>query len=368
MLFARSCLRTFLLTVLVLLTVACFTHTNFSNESAEEIYPGYRWQKIGNDVYLHSRNDPFDGPVDGNSVVIINRSGVIVIDTHINPAAARAVVEKIREITTQPVTHVVNTHWHDDHTNGNYVYREAFPHCKIMAHSETLKKLKQEWPAQIELRRKSYASLTQEQVLAAAEKLQASDAMKAQTYRVFAGYIEALKPELNSLEPVYPDTLVDEKLVIDEQGRPVVLQWMGAGNTAGDLVAWLPNDKIVVTGDLLVAPIPYAFDSPMLAWKKTLTEIRQLPAKTIVPGHGKPMADFRYLDQVLNLLDETVNKVREAAAHGRSLDDLSSSVDLGLQQQLFTNGDVIYRHAWKTNYIDPGLKSAWTSLGFVLPE
>ncbi|MDH3756506.1 MAG: hypothetical protein OES93_01580, partial [Gammaproteobacteria bacterium] len=61
----------------------------------ESVYPGYTWLDLGDGIYLHSQSDPLSGPVDGNSVVVIGDAGVMVIDTHINPAVARAVIAKI---------------------------------------------------------------------------------------------------------------------------------------------------------------------------------------------------------------------------------------------------------------------------------
>ncbi len=73
--------------ILIALTVFFFP----APPSAESIFPGYEWRELVNGVYVHMREDPFAGPVDGNSTVIINDEDVFVIDTHINSAAARAV-------------------------------------------------------------------------------------------------------------------------------------------------------------------------------------------------------------------------------------------------------------------------------------
>ena len=63
--------------------------------TAGEVYPGYTWASPGNGVYLHSQDDALAGPVDGNSVVVSSEKGVLVVDTHINPAVARAVIDEI---------------------------------------------------------------------------------------------------------------------------------------------------------------------------------------------------------------------------------------------------------------------------------
>ncbi len=336
--------------------------------SVEKIYSGYTWQAVGDGIYVHTRNDPLAGPIDGNSTVIVNDEDVFVVDTHINPAAARAVISKIREITDNPVTYVVNTHWHDDHTNGNHAYRQAFPEAKIIAHHATLVSLEEEWEAMEDQRRSAYESVRGRDILGAAAEVEAEDPERAIGLRLFAGYRDALEPELSTMELVYPDFIFDKRMVFQRGGRTIVVQWMGRGNTDGDAVVWLPNDELVITGDLLVAPIPYAFDSPMVEWVGTLDQLAKLGAETIVPGHGAVQRDRRYLVQVASLLEATIAAVQDARAAGVGYDDLPDAVDLGAYERRFTGGDRMRTYAWRSYYYEPGLRSAWTSLGYPVPE
>lgn len=336
--------------------------------SSTEIHPGYVWQDLGSGIYLHTRRDPLAGPVDGNSVVIVNDADVFVVDTHIDPAAARAVIERIGSITDRPVTHVVNTHWHDDHVNGNHAYRQAFPGVRIVAHRATLASLEKEWEPMEAQRKAAYANVSPERIVAMADSIEAGDPDRATMFRVYAGYVEALKPELGSMELVYPDQVFDDSLRFDRSGRTIVVKWLGRGNTDGDAVVWLPENRVLVTGDLVVYPIPFAYDSPVSDWIETLDRLAAFPAVTIVPGHGPAQRGAGYIDQVRQLLDATVAAVRDAHDAGTELSDLQAVVDLTGQEQLFTEGDAMRRHAWHTYFITPGLNSAWASLGYELPE
>ena len=329
-------------------------------------YPGSTWTEIGDGIYLHASANPLAGPVDGNSVVIVGDSEVFVVDTHINPAAARAVVQKIESITDNPVTTVINTHWHDDHTNGNYVYRDAFPDARFVAHASTLEALREEWQAMEDGRREAYANVDAGTLLAMAEAQ--DDPARAVAYRVYAGYVGALKPELPTLELVYPDTVLQDVLEFRRGERRIVLQWLGRGNTDGDIVVHLPDDDLLITGDLLVAPVPFAFDSPMRDWVETLERVKAIGAGTVVPGHGAVQADDNYIDQVLALLTATLAAVRDAHDRGVSLDQLADEVDLGAFEMRFTGGDPEKTFAWNSYYLSPGLKSAWVSLGYPVPE
>lgn len=329
---------------------------------------GYAWQEVADGIYLHTRTDPLAGPVDGNSVVIVNDEDVFVVDTHINPAAARAVIARIREITDKPVSHVINTHWHDDHTNGNHAYREAYPEARFVAHRATVSSLQAEWRAMEDQRLEVYASVKDQDLTAAAEAEEAEDPERAMGIRLFAGYRDALLPELPGLELVYPDVVLDDDTSFQRGSRRIELRWMGRGNTDGDLVVWLPDDGVLVTGDMLVAPIPYAFDSPMVDWIATLEGVAELPAEVIIPGHGSLQRERSYLHRLIDLLERTVDAVREAHDRGVAYDALRESVDLTAHERQFTGGDSARLYAWRSYFLEPGLKSAWASLGYPVPE
>lgn len=335
---------------------------------AEEIYPGYTWQEVSDGIYLHSQNDPLAGPVDGNSTVIVNPDGVIVVDTHINPAVTRAVVAKINALTDTPVTHVINTHWHDDHTNGNYVYRRAFPDVKIIAHRNTLRDLREEWAPMEEQRREAYAGIDLDELQRVANDPAQAGTDTAIAYSVYHGYVAALRPELATLELEYPDTVFGESLSLNPAGRRIELRWLGRGNTDGDVVVWLPDDGVLITGDLLVFPIPFAFDSPMTDWIETLKRLAELQARIVIPGHGPVQRDAEYLHSVRALLHATVDAVRSAAEAGVTVDDLAEAVDLVEFRDRFAGDDATRRWAWQAYFVGPGLKSAWASLGHASPE
>lgn len=336
--------------------------------AGEELFPGYSWQPLGDGIYLHAQNQPLAAPVDGNTTVIVGRTAVMVIDTGINPAVARAVVAKIRSVTDRPVTHIVNTHWHDDHVNGNYVYKAAFPDATIIAHRETLKSLHEGWQEMEDGRREAYAGVDTDALREQAAGFEEAEPDKAIGYRLYAGYIDALRPELPTLGLVYPDTDFDERFEVDLGDRTVELRWLGEGNTAGDIVAWLPEEQFLITGDLLVAPIPFAFDAPMRKWPDTLNSLTAFKAKTIIPGHGPVQHDHEYLEQVSALVEHVVSEVRSAHDNGTAYENLAETVDLTSHRRQFTHDDVELDWAWQSWFVTPGLKSAWVALGYPLPE
>src|SRR4029079_15484986 len=88
-------------------------------------------------IFLFSRPGYGDVGLDGNSIVVTSRDGVLVFDTNGTPAASAAVLSEIRKLTTQPVRWIVNSHWHWDHWYGTESYQRAFPDVRIVAHEKT---------------------------------------------------------------------------------------------------------------------------------------------------------------------------------------------------------------------------------------
>jgi len=94
-------------------------------------------QPLGDSVYAIIRREPMGFAVNGNSLVIVCDSDVVVVDTDFTRDAANEVIAAIRRITPKPVRFVVNTHWPDDHVMGNQAYQDAFPGIQFIAHENT---------------------------------------------------------------------------------------------------------------------------------------------------------------------------------------------------------------------------------------
>ena len=90
----------------------------------------------------------------GNTTVIIGDREVFVVDSTYRPSLAREDIAQIRQWTDKPVRYLLNTHFHDDHNNGNKTYMDAFPSLAIVAQEETKKDMDLIDPGNIERRTK----------------------------------------------------------------------------------------------------------------------------------------------------------------------------------------------------------------------
>ena len=128
-------------------------------------------------------------------------------------------------------------------------------------------------------------------------------------------------------------------LRIDLGGRTVELRHLARGNTKGDMLMWLPEERILATGDIVVAPTPYGFFSYPKSWAGVLRELKSFGARTIVPGHGDVMTDTAYLDLLAETMDLVASQVDAQARAGKSLEETRAAMDWSAVEPRFTGGD-----------------------------
>jgi glyoxylase-like metal-dependent hydrolase (beta-lactamase superfamily II) len=150
--------------------------------------------------------------------------------------------------------------------------------------------------------------------------------------------------EFKNTTQLAPNVVFDDTLDIDLGDRQVQIWHLGPGNTAGDTIVFLPAEKILVTGDLVVHPIPYFFGGFPADFPRTLRALAQIEARTIVPGHGEVLRGKDYIFRVAELL-ETVNLLIEKEINeGRTLEEAGQSVpgspDVRAWRRKFAGGDV----------------------------
>lgn len=320
---------------------------------------GYLWEEVGQGIYLSRAADPFAGPVDGNAVVLVNDRDVVLIDTHIDPAATRDMLRHVLEVTDKPISLVVNTHWHDDHVNGNAVVREAFPGAVFLAHRATLDSLRSQWREFEENRLANYRRVADVDFETEAQKVEETDPERAMSLRLYGQYRDALLPELPALELVYPDSTFADRVRLERGDRTIEIRHLGVGNTAGDAVVWLPVERVLISGDMVVHPVPYAYDVDFPAWIATLDRLLALSPRIVIPGHGSVQQGTDYVVRLQTLFRTILEAVGTAIAKGSDLDEIRDAVRLEQQAALFAGEDPEAKFAFETFFRKPAIESVW---------
>jgi cyclase len=231
-------------------------------------------QLLNGDVYLIS------GGAGSNSGAIVGKDGVIIVDTKVNAESGQGIIAEVAKITPKPITHVILTHSDGDHVNG----LAAFP--------------------------KGLTIIAQANCKVEMEKSQGTPMAAPADY----------------MPTKTVDT--DEKMTIDGV-RVELLHWAPA-HTSGDLVVYLPDQKIVFTGDLIASNQPYTLihlekNGSSAGWIKSVQGILALNADTFVPGHG----DLQTKAQVQDRLGRTIKRRDQIIAliqQGKSLDEIRQAL------------------------------------------
>ena len=300
--------------------------------------------RLADGVYEIEHEDAGDGFASGNTTVIIGDRQVFVVDSCFLPSAAREDIAQIRQWTDRPVSFLLNTHFHNDHNLGNRAYMDAFPALTIIAHVETKKDMDMFGPGSESREEKTTAFLQQMldtgktrdgRPLTVEEKTEVKDAL--------ARRLPVLE-ELKKVKFQSATLTFDHDFSVDIGNREVQIKFLGRGNTAGDAVAYLPKEKILIAGDLVVKPIPYIYDGYPSEWIQTMQNLGQLDADTIVPGHGPILHDKAYVFLIRDLLKSAVEqmdaKLRQTGpAMFRTLDEVKGAVDLTPFRQRFAGAD-----------------------------
>jgi glyoxylase-like metal-dependent hydrolase (beta-lactamase superfamily II) len=281
----------------------------------------------------------------GNVTVIEQRAGLVLVDSGGSPGAGRRVVELVRGLSSKPVVAVIVTHWHGDHPLGLAEILRAWPQARTIATRATQEHLRtprtMNTPATPDAARNAellqrYRGYAEYSAKMAAEAAGEADRRGwAQAERLFHQY--AL--DIDGALTLTTTESFGDRLLLDDERAPVEALFLGRANTDGDAVVWLPRQRVLVSGDLVVAPIPFGFGSYPGEWLAVLEGVRAHDFTVLVPGHGPPQRDRRYLDDLAALLRDVRAQVGALAAKGLSLDEVRAQVDLSAHRTRFTGGD-----------------------------
>jgi glyoxylase-like metal-dependent hydrolase (beta-lactamase superfamily II) len=248
---------------------------------------GYRIEELARGVYARIGSRPLDP----NSGIIVGEDGVILIDSSFSPTAAREIAADIRRLTPKPVTRVIITHHHWDHSWGNQVFADA----RIIGHVGARASMTADPAGQLRFVREfaptaaPWYDLTQEAFLA----------------------------QIAEVTIIPPDTTYSHELRLWPDGREVRLLHPGPAHTYGDTLIHLPAERLLFAGDVVCnAVIPVLADGDPFHFSRVLDELAAMDIATIVPGHGplSTTADLRRFHACLHELCDAVAAAREAGA------------------------------------------------------
>ena len=326
----------------------------------------FAWQELAPGVWAGVRPVSYLSPPTGSTLIVIGKKGVFLFDPAGTPLVGERVAAKVAALTDLPVTHMAISHWHGDHSQGAYKIIEKYPHAEIVAHEFTARAIKSPLNA-FEPPDDAANEETRRRIAAALETGRRSNGDPVTPgmrvyYENSLAYFDLVNEQVRTLKPIDPTRTFTDAMTIDLGGRKVELRHMGAGNTKGDIIAYLPKEKILATGDVVVRPTPYGFFSHPRSWIAVLEQLKTIPAERIVPGHGEIMTDTAYFDLLVEALRFVANDVDRLVAEGKSLEETRAALDWSSIEPKFTGGDpllALFFDGWfKTPIVEAEYKIA----------
>jgi cyclase len=222
-----------------------------------------------------------------NSGFIVGRESVLAIDSCFTERRTRGFIDAIRkQAGARPVQALVNTHHHGDHTFGNYL----FPDSAIIGHTDCRETILRE-------------------------------GLGARGF--FPGV------EWGDLVLAAPTVTFDDRLDLWVDDLKVELIFVGPAHTTNDIVAWIPERKMLFAGDVLFSGgAPFALAGSVGGWIDALDRLRALGAETIVPGHGAICAPG-VMDDLTEYLQLVLDAARRGMAAGVEPLEVACGLDLG---------------------------------------
>lgn len=209
-----------------------------------------------------------------NAGFVVTKEGVVLFDALGTPSLAWTLLQKIREITEKPITHMIVSHYHADHIYGLQVFKEAG--AKIIA------------------------------------------PVGAHTYLGSETAANLLDDRMMSLEPwvneqthlVPPDQIIDKATRFSLGGLTFEMNYLGSAHSDGDLTLFIPKEGVLFSGDIIFeGRVPFVGDADTKVWLSKLEELETDGLKVLVPGHGPHAQDP----------NQAVRMTREYVAHLRSV-------------------------------------------------
>jgi cyclase len=288
--------------------------------------PSRRFEKIVDGVYYATSTGSMS--VGSNAVVIVNDDDALLIDPGETPATAKAFLEDIKTITDKPVKVVVDSHYHFDHAHGNQIFGRD---VMLIGHERTYDTL-----AGNPLKGQAYVTqaapeLLQQRLDAVKTQLAASPAPDAETRANLERQVAAFTLRITQekeVKPTPPRTKFAKELKLHRGSRDIQLLYFGRSHTDGDIVVYLPKERIVCTGDMMESQLSYLADAWVSEWPDTLEKLAALDFDTVLPGHGTPFKGKEKIRAFQSYLRDLYKQVMALRAQGLSVEDTAKKVDL----------------------------------------
>ena len=234
---------------------------------------------------------------------LVAAGGGLVVDSLYDVRLTRQLADLYAEVLPEAPTRLVNTHHNGDHCWGNQIFAEA----EIIAHRGCAARFSDFTPERAEMIR---------------TMVDPPESMRS-IHEEWADF------DFSDVVLTPPTTVIDADHSIDLDGVRVDLLYVGPAHTEGDLVVYVPEEGVVLMGDVLFNRCaPIGWEGSTDNWISALRRVEALEPQFVVPGHG-PVCDLDGLRLARRYFEDVQTHARESWAQGRSVLECCAGIDLG---------------------------------------
>jgi len=243
-----------------------------------------RRERVSDDIFVFTSS--LYAQVTASAVV--TREGIVVVDTLPYPVETQEMINCLNELGQGPIKYLINTHWHGDHTYGNYLFDDSI---QLVCHKKCLEAMLDYGPRTL-------------------------------------GEARETTPLLDEVQLRMPDVVFDDGQLVLHVGNKSIEVTLTPGHTFDSTVAYVREDKVLLAADT-VMPVPYFVWGDRDAFKESLRFLKEYNLESIVQGHGEVLlrgeipssidSSIRYLD----ILEEKVKKIVEKGLGTKTLERIT---------------------------------------------
>jgi cyclase len=246
-----------------------------------------------------------------NSGIVDLGGATVVFDSMLTPMAGAALARAAERCTGRAPDWVVNSHWHGDHiwgnsafTNGHVVSTRRVRQVVLQKSRNQFDDCRREFPAELEKLRTPEPSVHPDDV------------------RQLRSWFRGVLATPRSHRVVPPEVTFTDELVLEGTRRSLRLISYGGGHSPSDVFGYLPDERILFTGDLaMVGYHPSVGDGWPDVWLRILARMRRLRVDSLLPGHG-PLGTAKTLERGQRYLRDLTRIARSAIRRGTPLAEL----------------------------------------------
>ena len=291
-------------------------------------YVHFDWKQVSPGVWFGlSRSDDYQS---GNVAIgTLAGGGSIVVDTQASEFIGREILAKAKEVGKGPVRYVINTHAHQDHIGGNEVFVRDNPQVQIIAHRNSCDDLTRKTIPRMMSRLPQQRAGLEAMVAHRRAMAETDPAAKALDHRIEGTRLYlAEAPRMKWAMPTQClDVGEGQFKSLNVGGRHIEIRYFGRAHSTGDLLVFLPRERIALAGDLWGENTGFAFldagmdgrDGSVIQTPVTLKAVRKLDFTIALTGHSPISEGKAGLDRARSKGEKIVGQLEQAVNDGTTV-------------------------------------------------